>query len=207
MKYIFQIKKKILSIAVVQRFHWLTCGRWEVYLPGGNEFRQTNDGRPMTQVGVEGTKLNMEAIFCYLGDMLCSGGSRDTAVAARCCMASGKCRKLLPVLNLRHFSPKVRGNVYTVCVHSGMLQGSETWDWTLTNKGGSAAMTTTWPAGSVAPNTKKKHPQPHYAGNLALNILQQSFTVGSWDGMVMCSAPRTVSNLSQTYRSQGPDDT
>ena len=69
------------------------------------------------------------------------------------------------------------------------------------------SMTTTWPAGSVAPNTKKKHPQSHYAGNLALNILQQSFTVGSWDGMVMCSAPRTVSNLSQTYRSQGPDDT
>ena len=30
-------------------------------------------------------------------------------------------------------------------------------------------------------------------------VLFQSFTVGSWDGMDMCSVPLPVSNLSQTY--------
>ena len=31
------------------------------------------DGRPITQVEVDGTLLNVEASFCYLGDMLSAG--------------------------------------------------------------------------------------------------------------------------------------
>ena len=69
------------------------------------------------QVDVEG----------YLGHMLCSGGGCDSAIASRCCVAWGKFRKLLPVLTSRHFSSKVRGNLYTSCVPSTMLHGSETW--------------------------------------------------------------------------------
>ena len=42
------------------------------------------DGRPMTQVDVEGTKLDVEDTFCYLGDMLCCGGGCDSAIADRC---------------------------------------------------------------------------------------------------------------------------
>ena len=45
----------------------------------------------MTQVDVEGTKLDVEDTFCYLGDMLFSGGHCDSAIAARC-MAWGKFR-------------------------------------------------------------------------------------------------------------------
>ena len=62
-----------------------------------------------------------------LGDMLCAGGGCDSAIAARCCVAWGKFRKLLPILTTRHLSPKVRGKVYTACVRSAMLHGSETW--------------------------------------------------------------------------------
>ena len=60
-------------------------------------------------------------------------------------------------------------------------------------------MTTPWSAGSVAPKTRMKHPQPHYYRNLALTILRQSYPVGGSDGMDMHSVPRLVSNLSQIY--------
>ena len=85
------------------------------------------DGRPLTQVYVDGTKLDVGDTFCYLDDMLCSGRGCDSANAARCCVAWGKFRKLLPVLTSRHLSPKVRGKVNMACVHSAMLHSSETW--------------------------------------------------------------------------------
>ena len=46
------------------------------------------------------TILDLEATFCYLGDMLCSGGGCDSAIAARCCAAWGKFRTYLPVQTL-----------------------------------------------------------------------------------------------------------
>ena len=85
------------------------------------------DGRPVTQVDVNGTMLDVDATFCYLGDMLCAGGGCDSAIVARCCAAWGKFRKLLPILTSKHLPPKVRGKVYTACVRSVMLHGSETW--------------------------------------------------------------------------------
>ena len=54
------------------------------------------DGRSITQVDVKGAKLDVEATFSYLGDMLCSSGHCDSAIAARRCVAWGKFRKLLP---------------------------------------------------------------------------------------------------------------
>ena len=71
--------------------------------------------------------LDAEATLCYLGDMLCSRGGCDSAIAARCSVALGKFRKLSPVLNSRHLSPNVRGRLCTACVHSPMLHGSDTW--------------------------------------------------------------------------------
>jgi hypothetical protein len=85
------------------------------------------DGRPLTQVNIDGTELDVEASFCYLGDMLSAGGGCEHAIAARCCVAWGKFRKLLPILTSRHLSFKIRGNVYSACVRSSMLHGSETW--------------------------------------------------------------------------------
>ena len=68
--------------------------------------------------------LDVEATFCYLGDMLCSSGG----IAARC-VAWGKFRSLLSVLTTRHLSPtcRIRGKVCGACVHSAMLHGSKTW--------------------------------------------------------------------------------
>ena len=85
------------------------------------------DGRSITHVDIDGTMLDVEATFCYLGDMLSAGGGCGTAIAARCCAAWCKFRELLPILTTRHLSPKIRGKVYTACVRSVMLHGSETW--------------------------------------------------------------------------------
>ena len=73
---------------------------------------------------VDGTQLDVEATFCYLGDMFSAGGGCDYAIAARCCAAWGKFRKLLPILTSKHISFKIRGKVFTACVQSTMLHGS-----------------------------------------------------------------------------------
>ena len=57
-----------------------------------------------------------------MGDVSC-----DSAIAARCCVAWGKFRKLLPVLTTRHISPRILDKVYEVCIRSAMLHGSKTW--------------------------------------------------------------------------------
>ena len=83
------------------------------------------DDRTVTEVYIDGTMLDMEATFCYLGDMLCSGGGCDSVIAARCCVAWGKFRKLLPVLTTRHLSRRIWGKVYKACVHWAMLHCSK----------------------------------------------------------------------------------
>ena len=85
------------------------------------------DGRPTTQVDIDGSPLEVIPTFPYLGDTLNAGGGCDSAIAGRCCAAWGKFRKLLPLLTSRHISPKSRGQVYSSCVRSAMLHGSETW--------------------------------------------------------------------------------
>ena len=48
------------------------------------------DNRPPTQVHVDGTLLDVEPNFCYLGDMLCAGGGCKLAIITRCGIACGK---------------------------------------------------------------------------------------------------------------------
>ena len=74
------------------------------------------DGQTVTEVDVNSNMLHAEAPFCYVGDMLCPGGGWDSVIAARCCGAWGKFRKLLPVLTTRHLSPRIHGEVYKTCV-------------------------------------------------------------------------------------------
>ena len=85
------------------------------------------DGRPTTQVDINGSLLEVIPTFPYLGDTLNAGGGCDSAIAGRCCAAWGKFRKLLLLLTSRHISPKSRGQVYSSCIRSAMLHGSETW--------------------------------------------------------------------------------
>ena len=81
------------------------------------------DGRPVTHVDVDSTQLDVEATFCYLGDMFSAGGGCDHAIDARCCAAWGKFGKLLPILTSKHISFKTRSKVFTACVRSTMLHG------------------------------------------------------------------------------------
>ena len=85
------------------------------------------DGRPIKEVDVDGEKLEVVAQFCYLGDMLSSGGGCDLAATVRCKTAWGKFRELLPILTNRHLPLPTRGRIYSTCVRSAMLHGSETW--------------------------------------------------------------------------------
>ena len=56
------------------------------------------DNTPVTQVDVDGTLLNVEPNFCYLGDMLCAGRGCKLAIISRCGIAWGKFKRLFPVL-------------------------------------------------------------------------------------------------------------
>ena len=56
------------------------------------------DGRPVTQVDVDGAMLDVEADFIYLGNDLDAGGGCELAIATRCCVAwgsSGSCCQYL----------------------------------------------------------------------------------------------------------------
>ena len=85
------------------------------------------DGRPVTQVEVDGTLLDVEASFCYLGYMLSAGGGYALAITTRCSTAWGKFKKLLPILTSKHVSPLARGKVFSACIRLALLHGSETW--------------------------------------------------------------------------------
>ena len=156
------------------------------------------DGRTVTEVDVDSTMLDVEATFCYLGDMLCSCRGCDSAIAARCCVAWWKFRKLSPVLTTRQLSCSLRGKVYGACFRSAMLHGSKTWGpkelERLRRRNDRA-----WSIGSVASKTETKHPQLHYYSNLASRTLHQSFTVSDSVGRAMYKGPCPVSNLSQTF--------
>ena len=79
------------------------------------------------------TLLVVVPSFCYLGDMLNAGGGCDLAIIVRCQTAWGKFRRLLPLLTSRHLSLMTRGRLYSSCVRSTMLYGSETWATTRAN--------------------------------------------------------------------------
>ena len=85
------------------------------------------DGRPLTEVGTGDDKLEVVTDFCYLGDMLSSGGGCELAAGTRCKTAWKQIRELLPILTNKHISTATRGRVYSSCVRSVLLYGSETW--------------------------------------------------------------------------------
>ena len=129
------------------------------------------DGQTVTEVDVYGTMLDVEATFCYLGDMLCSCGGCDSAIAAKCRVAWGQFRKLLPVLTSRHLSPRIHG------VRSAMLHGGETWEPKEPEL--QQLRRNDCVIGSVASKTETKHPQLHYDRNL-LDIKDVTSVLRRW---------------------------
>jgi len=76
-----------------------------------------------------GASANLEVVdkFCYLGDMLSVDGDVDAAVEARIQIGWNKFRQLVPLLTNRDISLIRRQRLYSSCVQSSMLHGSETW--------------------------------------------------------------------------------
>ena len=85
------------------------------------------DYRPIKEVIVGNAAMDVEPKFCYLGDMLCAGGGCELAVITRCSVSWGKFKKLLPILTSKHITLELRGKLYTSCVPSALLYGSENW--------------------------------------------------------------------------------
>ena len=65
--------------------------------------------------------------FCYLGDILSVDGDADAAVEVRIRIGWNKFRQLVPLLTNKDVSLIMRGRLYSSCVRSSMLHGSDTW--------------------------------------------------------------------------------
>jgi len=76
-----------------------------------------------------GVNANLELVdkFCYLGDMLSVDGDADAAVENRIQIGWNNFRQLVPLLTNKNMSLKVRRRLYSSCVRSSILLGSETW--------------------------------------------------------------------------------
>jgi len=76
-----------------------------------------------------GASANLEVVdkFCYLDNILSVDGNADAAVKARIHIGWNKFRQLVPLLTNRDISLIRRGRLYSSCVRSSMLHGSETW--------------------------------------------------------------------------------
>ena len=75
----------------------------------------------------DGTLLEKVEQFCYLGDMLDTNGGAELAVTTRVRCAWQKFRELSPFLTSKGVSNRMKGKVYSSCVRSCMIYGSETW--------------------------------------------------------------------------------
>jgi len=65
--------------------------------------------------------------FCYLGDMLSVDGDPDAAVETRIRIGWNEFRQLVPLLTNKDILLIVGGRLYSSCVQSSMLHGSDTW--------------------------------------------------------------------------------
>ena len=129
------IKGKLKS---VKDFKCSSCvsrkSRPESAVEEGCELTSVEEGRELTSVkekrelvvGVDGS-LEFVDSFCYLGDMLGSGGGAEDASKTRVRCAWAKFRELAPILTLRGASLRLKGKIYSACVQSVLVYASETW--------------------------------------------------------------------------------
>ena len=73
------------------------------------------------------SKFDAVKKFCYLGDMIGAGGGSEEASRARVKSAWCKFRQLAQILTKRGASLLMKGKLYSACVRSVMVYGSETW--------------------------------------------------------------------------------
>src|SRR6478609_1613655 len=65
--------------------------------------------------------------FCYLGDLIRAEGGAGDTVSACVKGAWAAFRELCPILTVRGASLRMKGRLYSACVRSKMVHGSETW--------------------------------------------------------------------------------
>ena len=85
------------------------------------------DSRPVEHVFLGSQKLDVVDSFVYLGDGISPCGGCVVSTIARTRAAWGKFRELLPLLTNQSIPLKDRGRVYSSCIRSVMLYGSECW--------------------------------------------------------------------------------
>jgi len=85
-------------------------------------------GTGCTSVDIGGD-ANLESVdkFCYLDDMFSVDRNADATVETRIRIGWNKFRQLVPLLTNEDISLRVRGRLYSSCVQSSMLHGSEAW--------------------------------------------------------------------------------
>ena len=76
---------------------------------------------------VDGETYECVESFCYLGDTLGGDAGADLAATARIRNGWMKFRELWPFMASRAPPLEMKGRVYTSCVRSSMIYGSETW--------------------------------------------------------------------------------
>ena len=85
----------------------------------------TSARRTSVDIGAS-AKLELVDKFCYLGGMLSVDRDADAAVEARIRIGWNKFRQLVPLFTDKDVSLIMRGRLYSSCVRSSMLRGSET---------------------------------------------------------------------------------
>ena len=131
---------------------WPSLGLPQLPQQGSTHRLQTSNS-----VDVNGTMLDIEATFCYLKWVKCWApmGPWQFAIAAKCCMAWERFRKLTAMC---------------ICPASTQLCSRvvKHWEQTHPTRSGSATPTTSWSAGFGAPKIMIKLPQLHISRNLVL---------------------------------------
>ena len=74
-----------------------------------------------------GVKVECVSKFCYLGDTVGSGGGVVEAARARVRCAWAKFKELSPILAVRGASYRIKGRIYSACVQTVLIYGTETW--------------------------------------------------------------------------------
>ena len=118
----FWVHKKCSGLKTIKSTSDYACPRCK----GAKDVRPL-DGRPFEEVQVGDSTLEAVDRFCYLGDMLSSGGGCMAAAIARCRCAWGKFRENLPLLTARALPFKIRGRLFTSVVRNSLLHATETW--------------------------------------------------------------------------------
>ena len=85
------------------------------------------DKGDMLNVVVDNESIEVVGSFCYLGDMITSGGGCSEATVVCCRAAWKKFKELLPLLTSKSISLRNRGKVFVTYVRSVLLHVSECW--------------------------------------------------------------------------------